>query len=296
MGRLSAFGSDAGRDAYVTAYDTIVAGAPVPTAHADVPTPFGTTHVLLAGAPDGPPLVALHGKTLSATMWLAHLDTLAASHRVVMVDTIGDLGRSVATRSMRSRADVVAWLDAVVEGLGTERAAFLGHSYGAWMATTYALAQPDAVDRLALLAPAAVFVRVKPAWIARAVSTYVVRPTPARVRRFMESTCTAGTVAAFGSNDFGRVVELHVTGAPAFRAAAREAVPTTYRPDALSVLTMPVLLVVGRDETVCDGSRSAVVARAGIPHARIELLDDANHSVFADQQEAVDRILAEFLA
>jgi pimeloyl-ACP methyl ester carboxylesterase len=66
-------------------------------------------------------------------------------------------------------------------------------------------------------------------------------------------------------------------------------------PGALSVLTMPVLLVVGRDETVCDGSRSAAVARAGIPHARIEVLDDANHAVFADQ-EAVDRILAEFLA
>jgi pimeloyl-ACP methyl ester carboxylesterase len=220
-------------------------------------------------------------------MWLAHLDTLAASHRVVMVDTIGDLGRSVATRAMRTCADVVAWLDAVVEGLGIERAAFLRHSYGAWMASTYALA---------LLATAAVFVRVKPAWIARAVSTYVVRPTPTRVRRFIASTCTAAIVAAFGSSDFGRVVELHVTGAAAFRAAAREAVPTTYRPSALSVLTMPVLLVVGRDETVCDGSRSAAVARARIPRARIELLDDANHSVFADQQEAVDRILAEFLA
>src|SRR4029077_8516931 len=96
MGRVSAFRSDAGRDAYVTAYDTIVAGAPVPTAHADVPTPFGTTHVLPAGAPDGPPLVALHGKTLSATMWLAHLDTLPAPPPVVVGATNGGLGRGGA--------------------------------------------------------------------------------------------------------------------------------------------------------------------------------------------------------
>jgi pimeloyl-ACP methyl ester carboxylesterase len=38
------------------------------------------------------------------------------------------------------------------------------------------------------------------------------------------------------------------------------------------------------------------VARERIPHARVELLDDANHAVFADQEETVDRILAEFLA
>ena len=101
---------------------------------------------------------------------------------------------------MRTRADVVAWLDAVVDGLRIERAAFAGHSYGAWMATTYALVRPDLVDRLALLAPAGVFVRVKSAWLARAITTYVVRPTPGRVRRFMASTCAPATEAAFGSS------------------------------------------------------------------------------------------------
>jgi pimeloyl-ACP methyl ester carboxylesterase len=197
---------------------------------------------------------------------------------------------------MRTRADVVAWLDAVVDGVRIERAAFAGHSYGAWMATTYALARPDLVDRLALLAPAGVFVRVKPAWIARAITTYVVRPTPGRVRRFMASTCAPATEAAFGSSAFGHVVDQHVVGAPAFHGASREAIPCTYDREALSALKMPVLLVVGRDETVCDGPRSTAIARERIPHARVELLDDANHAVFADQHETVDRILAEFLA
>jgi pimeloyl-ACP methyl ester carboxylesterase len=164
------------------------------------------------------------------------------------------------------------------------------------MATTYALARPDLVDRLALLAPAGVFVRVKPVWLARAITTYAVRPTPGRVRRFMASTCAPATEAAFGSSAFGRVVDQHVVGAPAFRGATREALPCTYDRDALSALVMPVLLVVGRDETVCDGPRSTAIARERIPHARVELLDDANHAVFADQHEAVDRILAEFLA
>ena len=44
-------------------------------------------------------------------MWLPHLQMLTATHSVVMLDTIGDLGRSVATGSMRTRADVVTWLD-----------------------------------------------------------------------------------------------------------------------------------------------------------------------------------------
>jgi pimeloyl-ACP methyl ester carboxylesterase len=112
----------------------------------------------------------------------------------------------------------------------------------------------------------------------------------------MASTCAPATEAAFGSSAFGRVVDQHVVGAPAFRGATREALPCTYDRDALSALVMPVLLVVGRDETVCDGPRSTAIARERIPHARVELLDDANHAVFADQHEAVDRILAEFLA
>src|SRR4051794_33890830 len=165
--KASTFKTVAARDTYFTAYDDLVASAPMPVAHRDVLTPFGTTHVLLAGDRSLPPLVALHGKMMSATMWLPHLTTLSATHAVVMLDTIGDLGRSIAASSMRTRGDIVTWLDTVLRELMIDRATFVGNSYGAWMATTYAIARPARVERLALIAPAGVFARVRLRWMAR---------------------------------------------------------------------------------------------------------------------------------
>jgi pimeloyl-ACP methyl ester carboxylesterase len=108
--------------------------------------------------------------------------------------------------------------------------------------------------------------------------------------------CTPQTLATLDTSAFGRIVDQHVLGAPTFRTATREAFPRTYGAAALSALTMPVLLIVGRDETVCDGPRSATIARERLPHARVELIDNANHAVLDDQREAVERILADFLA
>jgi pimeloyl-ACP methyl ester carboxylesterase len=294
--KASTFKTVAARDTYFTAYDDLVASAPMPVTHRDVLTPFGTTHVLLAGDRSLPPLVALHGKMMSATMWLPHLTTLSATHAVVMLDTIGDLGRSIAASSMRTRGDIVTWLDTVLRELMIDRATFVGNSYGAWMATTYAIARPARVERLALIAPAGVFARVRLQWMARAISSYAVRPSPARSRRFIESMCASQTLSTLPTSDFGRVIEQHVTGAPEFRGASREAYPRTYDAAALSALSMPVLFVVGREETVCNGPRSAALARKRLPRARVELIDDANHAVLDDQQELVDRTLAEFLA
>src|SRR5919198_665113 len=103
MARVSRFRSDDARARYLAAYDSALARCRVPLSDDNVDTPFGTTHVLLAGDAERPPLVALHGKSVSATMWVAHLEALTATRRVAMVDTIGDMGRSVATAALRSR-------------------------------------------------------------------------------------------------------------------------------------------------------------------------------------------------
>jgi hypothetical protein len=61
MGRPSAFKSDAARADYGGLYDEAITLSPVPVEESDVETSFGTTHVLTAGDPSQPPLVALHG-------------------------------------------------------------------------------------------------------------------------------------------------------------------------------------------------------------------------------------------
>src|SRR5690606_8281921 len=45
------------------------------------------------------------------------------------------------------------WLDDLMAGLGLERAALAGISFGGWMALDYATRRPERVTKLALIAP-----------------------------------------------------------------------------------------------------------------------------------------------
>ena len=67
--------------------------------------------MLTAGDPSNPPLVALHAKSFSSTMWLPLLPTLTASHYVRMFDAVGDVNKSVATDVLSSPARVVGWIE-----------------------------------------------------------------------------------------------------------------------------------------------------------------------------------------
>jgi hypothetical protein len=57
-GRPSGFKTEAGRAEYYRLYDEAVSQSPVPVEQSDLETSFGTTHVLTAGDPSKPPLIA----------------------------------------------------------------------------------------------------------------------------------------------------------------------------------------------------------------------------------------------
>jgi hypothetical protein len=80
MERASGFRSANERDAYGRLYDEAVGQSAVPVEESDVETSFGLTHVLNAGDPAKPPLLALHAKSFGSTMWLPLLPSLTATH------------------------------------------------------------------------------------------------------------------------------------------------------------------------------------------------------------------------
>jgi pimeloyl-ACP methyl ester carboxylesterase len=58
---------------------------------------------------------------------------------------------------------------------------------------------------------------------------------------------------------------------------------------------IPVLAIIGRDESAHNGPKTAARFRQQLPEARIELVDDANHLIMVDQPEIVEKLLAESL-
>jgi pimeloyl-ACP methyl ester carboxylesterase len=170
---------------YFAAYDAALAAWPIPVEPTEVPTRYGVTRVNVCGAAGGTPLVLLPGGGATSTQWGAVVAALGRNARVYAVDTIGDAGRSVAgDRPVRTAADLLDWLGAVLDGLGVGRADLCGHSYGGWLALNQALHAPDRVRRLVLLDPSTCFAGMRPGYRLRAVPLFA-RPSAARVRAFV---------------------------------------------------------------------------------------------------------------
>lgn len=252
--------------AFFAAYDALLARWPAGTEEIDVATPYGSTRVHACGPADAPPLVLLHGGGATGAVWFANAPALSTRHRVLAVDILGDAGRSVpAGRPMRTTADLMSWLDALLDGLDVRRAHLLGHSYGAWIALTYALHAPQSVDRLVLLDPTQCFAGFRPGFLLRSLPV-LLRPTADRALGYLDRE-TAGT----GTDpDWKHVYALAVSG------FGKRKLVVGRRPDA-APLSAPLLVLLAGRSSAHDPAKVAARARATVPHARIETLPDLTH-------------------
>lgn len=102
------------------------------------------------GATGGMPVLFLHANVADRRMWQGQWDLLATTHPVIRYDRRG-FGES---RTLRSTPHSnVADLWAVMDSLGYERAVLVGCSMGGRIAIDAALARPDRVSGLFLVAP-----------------------------------------------------------------------------------------------------------------------------------------------
>jgi pimeloyl-ACP methyl ester carboxylesterase len=105
-----------------------------------VPTPGPT--ISIRERPGGdPPLLALHGLASNARWWDLVGDELAPGHRIVAPDLRGH-GDSDRPESEYDFDTVVDDLEEVVDALRMSRLVVAGHSWGASLALSYALASP----------------------------------------------------------------------------------------------------------------------------------------------------------
>jgi pimeloyl-ACP methyl ester carboxylesterase len=101
----------------------------------------------------------LHGFLVSLTMWSPNIAALSKDYRVYAVDVMGQPGKSRPDQPIRSRADFVEWLTAILNALNIDRAYLVGMSYGGWLTLNYAIGAPERVRRIVVLSPAGSFLR-----------------------------------------------------------------------------------------------------------------------------------------
>jgi len=100
-----------------------------------------------------PPIVLIHGAGCNLEdMRLAFGESLAASHRVILIDRPGMGWSRRRGREASSPQYQAAILREVLDQIGVERAIIVGHSWGGAVAASFALDHPERTAALALLA------------------------------------------------------------------------------------------------------------------------------------------------
>ncbi|MBL0215981.1 MAG: alpha/beta fold hydrolase [Myxococcales bacterium] len=120
-------------------------GAPADATFVDV----DGIHVRYREAGSGPAVVLIHGFSASSDSWLSVIPSLAVGHRVIAIDLkgFGWTSRPDGDYSPAAQAKL-AW--AVLDKLGVEDVAIVGHSWGSSVALEMATAHQDRVRRVAL--------------------------------------------------------------------------------------------------------------------------------------------------
>jgi len=285
--KLPIFTTPEGRAQYIAAYEAMFALWKVPHDSIDVKTSYGSTHINVSGPSDGYPLVLLHGAGLSSTVWFANIANLSANHRVYSVDIIGDAGKSVADRLIEQRTDYARWLREVFDELNIERAYLLGHSYGGWLTLNMALANPDRLKAIVLLAPAAGIYPMSflPNLGIHLMALKILRPSARSVFKKISSK------GAVFEETFIHLMEM----------VTRYCVPATIFPDVYSdeelrQIGLPALLLIGAGEKIYKPKKAIERAQRLMPNLTAEIIPNAGHTLNMERPEIINSRVLEFLS
>jgi pimeloyl-ACP methyl ester carboxylesterase len=276
------------RDRSVAAYDAALRTWPVSYEELNVQTRFGLTHLIACGPKSGSPLILLHGQEASATMWTYNIQALSTDRRVYAIDTIGDFGKSQPSRLPASRADYAAWLVDILDQLGLDAVDLVGISYGGFLALNLALAHPERVNRIVLLAPGIPnFGRPTLRWAFYGMPMLLF-PSRATVKRFINGASRRG----YSAQD--PVHEQMAVGVPNLRH--RFFLQPKFSEEELGQLKAPCLLLLGESEIMYAPIVAIQRACQLIPQLKTRLIPEAGHLVNSDQPEIVNQSIQAFLA
>lgn len=111
----------------------------------------GPIHYLVAGDPDGEPVVCLHGVSTTAATWLPMVPGLADEYRLYMPDRPGrGLSAAPSYRGRDLRQFMVSYLLECFDALDLDQPHVVGNSLGGQQAFLLAI-DHDCVDRLCLV-------------------------------------------------------------------------------------------------------------------------------------------------
>jgi pimeloyl-ACP methyl ester carboxylesterase len=288
MVQPSAFKTREGEAKFLAAYDHEMQLWPVPCEEVDVRSRFGTTHVVICGPKTAPPLVLLHGYMATLTMWWPNIAAFSGDYRVYAIDIMGQPSKSRPSEPIGSVADFASWLTATLDALELDRVFLVGMSFGGWLALNYAVAAPQRVRKLVLLSPGGLLPMVRQFTVRGMIMVWF--PTRVTVNSFFRWL-------GFTDRAYANLLDLVCLGLKHCRMPIETArvMPALVSDEALRMMKVPTLLLIGDHEVISDPARALERARRLIPDFEGELVAGCRHDMCASRHDIVDARVLEFL-
>jgi esterase len=239
----------------------------------------------------GPPVLLLHGLLGSGRNWAAIARRLAGSFRAVTVD-LRNHGDS-PWHEVVTYAAMAADVEALLDGLGLERASVIGHSMGGKVAMTLAATAPERVAHL-------VVVDIAPVAYDRGFGRYIEamraadldRPR-AEIEAQLREVAPEDGVRAFLLHNLDRRGE-RARWRPNLAALAAGMDSIVGFPDLAGAYDGPTLVISGANSGYVQPEHHRLVRRL-FPRARFVAVRDAGHWVHAEQPERLVATVTPFL-
>lgn len=253
------------------------------------------------GAANGQTVVLLHGYNFSGESWRGTIDVLAREgFRVIIPDQIG-FGRSSKPMIPYTFNDMAINTRRLLQSLGVERAAIVGHSMGGMLASRFAMAYPGVTTHVAMVNQIG-----------------LTDARPGRGPRYLDDAYRTDTVRPTPNYDAVRrnITRYFVTWKPNYEKYVRIHWGWTQSPDwarfsqiraalaqMLSAETVVYdwqhikskALVIGGDKDTPAYPAQARAVAASIPGAQLELIENIGHCPQLEAPDVFHEKLIRFL-
>lgn len=287
----------------ITAAGAYAIGRAHPPVGRFVDVPGGRLHVLELGPADAVPVVLLHGASGNLQdMRLTLGARLAGRHRVILIDRPGHgwsdrPGGDDDASPMRQ----AVLIDAALRQLGVRPAIIVGHSFAGAVALAYALAFPDRVAGLTLLAPVSHPWPTGIAWFYSLTSAPVIGEIFARTVVLPLSFPFLDTFARliFAPQPMPQGYVRDTAAALVLRPSefvanaqdvARLLAGVTAQALRYGEIAARTVIITGDADTIVSPTIHSKALAATLPHAKLILLPGVGHAV---QHVAADLVIAE---
>ena len=261
----------------------------------------GESHLIENG--DGPPLLLLHGASLSADVWSYQLRDLALSHRVIALALRGH-GRSTAGVEGVTISAMAGDVAEVLAALDLENVVLAGHSMGGMVCLRVTRRHPDLlgtrIGAIALIATSGGVGLPVPSWNRLAGAVSRVAGAGAGIWRPGRPTMPTGDAGYLASRlGFGRQPRpAEVAATLRMLRATEPQVSTKLVGEVLGFeeraafddVEVPVVVAVGTSDHLTPPLFARRLA-AGFAHASLFEYDGAGHMLMYERREEIDDLL-----